>query len=276
MKKFDESFLRQLENLRLAVRKSVQGRREGDWSTSRRGGSSEFVSHRAYSPGDDPRSIDWPLYARLGELFVREFSREERLLLSFVVDSSSSMHLSGTRKYDLALHLAAGLGAIGWAQSSRVFFRGRFHENLETFLPFLERTDFRRESPERDLQSVCRSSKDSGMVIFLSDLWEESLRKPLLEATSRGDVVLIHILSPEEISPSLQGRHRLVDAETGEVVDRHVGPEERELYVKGMEAYCEGWKRWSSEHDIRYLQCRSDDHWADILIRMLRKAGLYR
>ena len=276
MKKFDERFLRQLENLRLAVRKSVRGRKEGEWSTSRRGGTSDFVAHREYSPGDDPRSIDWPLYARLGELFVREFSREESLLLHLVVDSSSSMFIGSGGKHDLALQLAAGLGAVAWAESARVFFRDRFFETLGAFLPVLEKEGSKRESPEEALRGMTRGSKESGLVVFLSDLWEDSLRKPLLEASSHGDIVLLHILSPEEISPLLSGRHRLIDSENGGVVDRQVGPEELEMYQRGLETHCDEWKRWSSDHDIRYLRCVSNDDWATILTRMLREAGLYR
>jgi hypothetical protein len=68
----------------------------------------------------------------------------------------------------------------------------------------------------------------------------------------------------------------LIDSESGEVVDRQVGPEEREMYQRGLEIHCDEWKRWSSDHDIRYLRCISNDDWAEILTRMLREAGLYR
>jgi uncharacterized protein (DUF58 family) len=272
VKPFDENLLRQLENLRLAVRKSVRGRKEGERSTSRRGGAAEFVSHRDYTPGDDLRAIDWPLYARLGELFVREFSREETPTLHLVIDSTPSMKIGDGSKRRLSLHLAAGLGAVAFAESARVFLGDRSHERLGTLLPSLELTE---GAPETALRAL-GGARESGMVVLLSDLWEETLRQPLLRASAAGDVVLLHILSPEELSPSFEGRHRLLDAESGEAIDRHVGPAELESYRGLLEAHCESWKNWAREHGMSYVLCPSDADWMGILTRTLREAGLYR
>src|SRR5262249_9679191 len=105
---FDEAFLRKLEVLRLALRRSIAGRREGERLTRRRGGSAEFTSHRSYTQGDDFRAIDWNLYGRLGLLYLKEFSREESLPVKLAIDSSVSM----APKFQFARRLGAALALV--------------------------------------------------------------------------------------------------------------------------------------------------------------------
>src|SRR5579862_8947365 len=101
---FDEGFLRKLEALRLAVRRSISGRREGERLTKRRGGSSDFTSHRSYTQGDEFRAIDWNLYGRLGVLYVKEFTREEALTVRLAMATPHSM----APKYEFARRLVVG------------------------------------------------------------------------------------------------------------------------------------------------------------------------
>ena len=105
---FDEEFLRKLEALRLAVRRSISGRREGERATRKRGGSSDFVAHRGYAQGDEFRAIDWNLYGRLGQLYVKEFAREEALPAALAVDTTRSME----PKFDFARRLGAVLALV--------------------------------------------------------------------------------------------------------------------------------------------------------------------
>ncbi|MHC4606203.1 MAG: DUF58 domain-containing protein, partial [Planctomycetota bacterium] len=119
--RFDDDFLRRLEPLRLAVRRRIRGRREGDRSTPRRGGSAEFHSHRGYAQGDDLRRIDWNAYARLDALFVRENVREEAPAVHLFLDESASM---GFGKLDFAARLAAAIGAVALGEFAQVAVQG--------------------------------------------------------------------------------------------------------------------------------------------------------
>ncbi len=245
---FDEAFLRRLEALRFAVRRAIAGRREGDRPTRKRGGSAEFASHRPYSQGDDFRSIDWNLYGRLGMLYVKEFTKEEALPVRLLVDTTPSM----APKFDFARRLGAALALVA-SQESPGAQLARM-ESLRLGDPF-------------DVPPVQR-----GLLVLVSDLWDEGLRGKLLSV--RAEKAVIHVLSPEEAVPTLSGKLRLVDSETGETRVRFVGDEERARYARLLAEYCDSWKRWCFEREINYLRTTSDRHLEEVVQIYLREAGI--
>ena len=245
---FDEAFLRRLENLRLAVRRAVSGRREGDRLTRKRGGSSEFTSHRSYAQGDDIRSIDWNLYGRLGQLYIKEFSREEALPVRVLIDTTASM----APKFDFARRLGAALAVIA---------------NQEAQTAPLEEIEALRVGAPFSIPALSR-----GLVVVVSDLWDEELRRSLLAV--RAETAVIHVLAPEETDPPFSGKVRLTDAETGEAVVRFVGEEERRAYTDLLAEHCADWKRWCFDHEKNYLRCRSDTPLEEVVHVYLREAGV--
>ena len=88
---FDEAFLRQLERLMLVTRKAVRGGMKGVRRSVKRGQSVEFTDYRDYSLGDDLRSLDWNIYARLEKLFIKLFIEEEDVTVHILLDASASM-----------------------------------------------------------------------------------------------------------------------------------------------------------------------------------------
>lgn len=245
---FDEAFLRKLEALRLAVRRAISGRREGERPTRRPGGASDFASYRSYVQGDDFRLIDWNLYGRLGQLYVKEFTREEALPARVFVDTTVSM----APKFDYARRLGA---ALAWVA--------------------------RRECPVQALEELERLRLGSpfrvpplarGLVLVVSDLWDEGLRQDLLRV--RAERVVVQVLSPEELDPPFRGKVRLVDSETGEKLDRFVGEEEHALYVRALEEHCEVWKRWCFDREINYVRFSTATPVEEAVLVTLRRAGV--
>jgi uncharacterized protein (DUF58 family) len=112
--------LAQLERLELVTRKVFRGRMKGERRSKRKGQSVEFADFRAYTPGDDLRSIDWNLYARLDKLIVKLFLEEEDLHFYVLIDESHSMDFGEPTKLDYAKQLAAALGFIGLVRTDRV------------------------------------------------------------------------------------------------------------------------------------------------------------
>jgi uncharacterized protein (DUF58 family) len=245
---FDEAFFRKLEALRFAVRRAIAGRREGERATRRRGGSSEFVSHRSYAQGDDFRAIDWHLYGRLGQMFVKEFAREEALEVRLFIDTSASM----APKFDFARRLGAALALVA----------GR-----ETPSASLAQIEALRLGAPFRIPSVPR-----GLVLVVSDLWDEELRRSL--AALRVETAVIHVLSPEEVSPPFAGKVRLQDAESGRSLVRFVGDEEKRAYARLLAEHCEEWKRWCYDREINYLRATSDRPLEEVLQVCLREAGV--
>ena len=112
--------LAQLERLELVTRKVFRGRMKGERRSKRKGQSVEFADFRGYVPGDDLRSIDWNLYARLDKLIVKLFLEEEDLHFYTLIDASRSMDFGEPTKLEYAKQLAAALGFVGLVRADRV------------------------------------------------------------------------------------------------------------------------------------------------------------
>ena len=110
----------QLERLELVTRKVFRGRMKGERRSKRKGQSVEFADFRSYVPGDDLRSLDWNLYARLDKLIVKLFLEEEDLHFFTLIDDSLSMDFGSPTKLEYAKQLAAALGFIGLIRTDRV------------------------------------------------------------------------------------------------------------------------------------------------------------
>jgi uncharacterized protein (DUF58 family) len=245
---FDESFLRKLEALRLAVRRSISGRREGERLSKRRGGSSDFTSHRSYTQGDEFRAIDWNIYGRLGLLYIKEFTREEALTVRLAIDTSTSM----APKFEFAQRLGAALALVANQEAPSMPLPEI--ENLKVGTPFA-------------VPIVPR-----GLAIVVSDLWDDGLRQQLMRM--RTETAVIHVLSPEELDPPLAGKMRLVDSETGESVVRFVGDEERAAYRRLLADHCDAWKKWCFDREMNYLRCSSSTPLEEVVQVYLREAGV--
>ena len=88
---FDAEFLRKLEYLDVVARKILQGRIRAERMSSKRGTSVEFEDYRNYTPGDDLRYLDWNVFGRLEELFLKLYREEENLHMTVMLDCSRSM-----------------------------------------------------------------------------------------------------------------------------------------------------------------------------------------
>src|SRR6187402_1577724 len=117
---FDEAFLRQLERLMLVTKKSVHGGMKGVRRSMKRGQSVEFTDYRDYSLGDDLRSLDWNLYARLEKLFIKLFIEEEDVNVHILLDASASMDGGNPDKLVFGKRAAAALAYIGLASYDRI------------------------------------------------------------------------------------------------------------------------------------------------------------
>ncbi len=134
---FDTALLARLDRLRLLARRPPTGGQHAERRSRRRqhGSSLEFADYREYSPGDDPRRIDWNSYGRLDRLFLKLYEEEEDLPVHLLIDASASMRWTpdfapgsaeSTRrpsKFDLARRLAAALAYVGLGRLDRVSLR---------------------------------------------------------------------------------------------------------------------------------------------------------
>ena len=274
---FDAPFLKRLEALRLAVRRVLGGPREGERPGARRGGSSTFHSHRAYSQGDDFRSIDWSLYARLESRFVRARVREEAPAIHLVLDASASMSFGSPSKLDLARKLGAALGYLvtgaggdaflGSGATSRVF---RGPGSAHGFLDAVA-SEPGSGRPEESLARI----EGRGVVVIASDFWDDGLEPAMSSLAEKGhQLTLLHLLAREELEPNFQGRVRIADSENGRSVSRFIAEEERARYQALLEEHVQRWRAWAMKREASYLRCASDVPFDEVCLLYLRGEGV--
>jgi uncharacterized protein (DUF58 family) len=242
----DPAVLAGISSLDLIAKTVVDGFVAGLHRSPDFGFSQEFAEYRAYASGDDLRHVDWNLFARTERCYLKRYSGETNSQLTILLDASNSMNYSShtISKMDYARYAAASLfylaihnqrdpaGLIVFDDEVRNYIRPSTRQGqLHRLLAGLEqaepraRTDFMK--PLAHFQEFLRRR---GVVLVISDFYEspEKIVKTIEPLRFHGsEVILFHVLDPQEIRPELRGPSILVDLETEQRLE--VIPE----YVKG-------------------------------------------
>jgi uncharacterized protein (DUF58 family) len=253
----DPHTLMRIKSLHLRARVVVQGFLSGLHRSPHHGFSVEFSEYRQYSPGDDPRHLDWKLFARSDRYYIKRFEDETNLRCHLLVDLSRSMGFGSVEytKVDYARTAAATLayflsmqrdavGLLTFDQAISDYLPARYRPgHLHRLMVCLERavagTSTDLSAP---LEQVAAAVRKRGMVVLISDLLAptEMLRTRLGYLRSQGhEVVLMRVLDPAELEFDFKHPTTFVDLETG-----------RDLYVDPASAkqqYREKFNRHAAE-----------------------------
>jgi uncharacterized protein (DUF58 family) len=213
----DPHTLMSIRNLELRARVVVEGFWSGLHRSPYHGFSVEFTEYRQYTPGDDPRYLDWRLYARTDRYYLKKFEDETNLRCHLLVDQSRSMDYSSVThtKAQYANTLAATLAWFLYEQGDAVGLL-TFDEHIRDFLPARNRTGHLRQlmlqldrpgtgvgtdisTPLRRIVEIVRKR---GLMVLLSDFLAstDALERDLSALTACGhEVILFQILDPAEL-----------------------------------------------------------------------------
>lgn len=223
--------LKQVKRIALRTRGLVDTLLAGEYRSVFRGQGMEFLEVRAYEPGDDYRTIDWNVSARLGEPFVKTYTEERELTLFLVLDHSGSTDTGEPNtKAARSVEVAAVLALAAARQQDRVGAlvftdriehvvppaKGRKHamrviRDLLAFSPQGRRTDL-----VAALRYTSRLLHHRSIVIVLSDFVAEGWEQPLRQLASTHEVVAITVDDPREEAVPASGWIDFVDAESGQ------------------------------------------------------------
>ena len=247
-----------LKNLDLVARSVVEGFLIGMHRSPFFGFSQEFAEYRAYQEGDDPRYVDWNVYARTGKTYIKRFLGDTNSHLMILMDVSASMGFGGppVTKFRYAQFLAASLAYLASRQHDAVGCLV-FDDEIRDFRPPSSRsgkltgvmhsidaatvgsgTDYGRPF-DKFREQVPRR----GLVAVISDFYcdaDELLDGVRPLAWQGQDVVLFHILDQHELAPQFRNNVLLEDVETGEAVEvapdymNTEYPEKVRQHVKGI------------------------------------------
>ncbi len=283
--------LAQLERMELVSRKIFRGRMKGERRSKRKGQSVEFADFRTYVPGDDLRFIDWNLYARLDKLFLKMYLEEEDLHFYALLDDSLSMDFGDPTKLHYAKQLVAAVGFIGLCRADRVrieslgqtlrrpgpVLRGR--HSLWRMVEYLEAIQAGDSVPLVDgVKNFCLRNSGKGILLFISDLMDkqgyESAFRFLL--AQQMDVYVVHVLSPEELDPELQGDLRLIDCEDGEHAEITVSRPLLDRYKQTVAAFVDSAREFCTRRGMTYLLTNTNIPVEHFVASYLRQRGLVR
>jgi uncharacterized protein (DUF58 family) len=263
----DPKVLARIGNLELLARNIVDGFINGLHRAPFFGASIDFAEHRGYVAGDDIRRVDWRLYARTDRYYVKQYDADTNTNFTILFDISRSMSFSsgGVTKLEYGSYLAACLAYLAQRQRDRVGIV-TFDEDIVTHVPAsakhfdivlhtLDRAKAERPGHlSAPLTRMAEHFKRRGILLLISDFYDEpgsilDALKPLVFLGN--DVIVFHVLDPQEISFDYKDASSFQDIENGEQAP--VVPDSfRDQYRKLIREHIDTLTRKFSEQRIDY------------------------
>jgi uncharacterized protein (DUF58 family) len=289
-----------LARTRLRLQSALPAGGLGDRSSRVKGSGLEFIDHRPYEPGDDLRHVDPHLEARLGEAFIRQYSVDQQLPVTILLDSSASMQHGSPGKFLPALRVSAALSYLALAGSDRVrvgaFSGGAgssarqagviswsgWHQGIRSATQLCAWLQQLKPQGSGSLASAAKQVlaqlPPTGLVIVVSD-WLSHEDGPLPGALRRAgrEVLALHLYAPDEEDPALLhsgGELHIIDSETGEEIEVSLGDQALAEYRLAWAAWREGLRESLQRQQVHYLPVSSAANLEMLLLNEWMAAGI--
>jgi uncharacterized protein (DUF58 family) len=293
---FDEKTRRKLEQLMLIASRVRTGAMKGERRSVKRGMSIEFADYRNYTRGDDLRQLDWNIYARTERPYVKLMEDEEDLAVHLLVDISASMDWpqegnADENKFTYARRLAAGLAYVSLTSNDRMMLTSIGQNGARTFGPARGRAqgvamlNFVSALNANGVIDLNAAIKDyalrggrPGLCLIISDLFSPTgYVDGLNDLLGRGyEVGLIHVLSPDEVTPPLAGDLRLIDVETGQAQEVTIDGTMRELYMRRVTAWRDEIRLECRKRGVHYFALETSTPWEKLILFEMRRLGIVK
>ena len=275
----DDDFIDRLETLGLWLRTQMNGYFGGNHKAPTYGSTVEFADYREYTPGDDLRRIDWNLFSRFDKYFIRLFTDERQMHNQILIDGSASMD-DGEGKAEYALKTAAALGYLsvqGMDRTSVKLIRenglhqiGQRITGKESFYGTVSELEGLEFTGEADIGAAIKNSQelghDDGLTVLISDFFTESDWKQAVDYLlyKKREVLLIQVLTPEEINPDYFGRIHLLDAEASFADDRRnmrmrITKSEYQAYLLALSDYLADMEQFCRSRNVGYVKVNTSN-----------------
>lgn len=265
----DPTILSRISNMELRARSVVEGFVSGLHRSPYRGFSVEFMSYRPYIPGDDLMHVDWKLFARTDRYYVKEFEDETNTSLDILLDISGSMEYSsqGLSKRAYASYLAASLAYLVIRQrdgAGLTLFDEKITEHipaksttghLHAILEFLETVGPGAHTEMgKPLHELAERRRRRGFVVLISDLLDDAqaIIDGLRHFRFQGhDVMVFHVMDPQEINFDFSDMVEFEDLETGEKL-LIASEAAREAYLENLDRFTSTLRRECGRMRVDY------------------------
>jgi uncharacterized protein (DUF58 family) len=282
-----KEILKKVKRIEITTRGMVNDVFSGEYHSVFKGRGMEFSEVREYQIGDDIRTIDWNVTARMGHPFVKIFEEERELTVMLLVDVSSSGNF-GTyerMKGEIAIEICALLAFSAIKNNDKVGLI-IFTDEIEKFIPpkkgkshvlrvLRELLYHKPQGTQTDianaLEYLNRITKRRSVVFLVSDFINAGYEKALQIANRRHDVVAITVTDPREIEMPDVGFIELEDAETGEVVLLDTSYSEvRSVYAKQSSQDILSRNKLFKSINVDHIDIQTDRDYIEPLIKFFR------
>ena len=279
-----------LDRLTIASPRPPGGQLAGPVVSRSLGRALEFADYRAYSPGDDPKLVDWRAYNRLDRLYLKQYREERARTITVLIDVSASLDWGDADQHKglYARRLAAAVAWIALGRLERVdvfFLRGDSAERLAApygrfgaarlFNALAAVHEDGRLSLTRAVRDAIRQMRGDGPAFLLTDLldtdWAEALH--LLSPREQHDVI-VQLLAPDEWDPPLGDEVELQDSESGELRQTRFGPSERSAYRARLSKFVLEVRDLCRRSGLRHVALDTAEPLGDTLLKRLPAAGI--
>lgn len=231
----NDEFFSRLETLALNLRTNLAGFFGGKHLVRTYGQTVEFADYREYMLGDDIRRIDWNLFSRFEKYFLKLFTDERQMHVQIFLDCSASMGKNDPQKGAYAVAMAAALGFLAVHNMDKVSFNlikgNRAENNMGTIVG--KNSFYRAISELNNIEFVgdadiaeaitnsTNTGTNDGLTVIISDFFTKSQWKKAVDYLTykRRQVLLVQVLSPNEIDPVYDGRFHMIDSEAEDLAD---------------------------------------------------------
>ncbi|MDA1197100.1 MAG: DUF58 domain-containing protein [Nanoarchaeota archaeon] len=279
----ETDFLKQLDKFSLVIKKRVTSSYLGQRRSIAGGRGILFRDHRMYAPGDDIRSIDWKVYARTDDLYIKNYEEERNATVHVIIDQSGSMNFGkNIKKFEYAAMLGVGFAYLATKENEKLQF-STFAESLQIFQPkrgmghLMTMVDhlnkIKAHGHSRMKEAIMQYKKVIGskaIVILISDfLIPQSEIDEVLYRIADNDVKVIQVLDPIEKALKFQGDFKLRDSESGTKQKVHISQRTRQQYMNQMEQHTLKIEKTCGKLGLQFFSLTSDTPVFDAFYQLL-------
>lgn len=279
--------LKKVRQIEIKTRGIVEEIFSGEYHSVFKGRGIEFAEVREYVPGDDIRSVDWNVTARMGYPYVKLFEEERELTLMLLCDFSSSGYFGSKRqlKIEVAVEVAALLAFSAIKNDDKVGLL-LFTDSIEKYVPpkkgkthvlriLRELLSFQPERAGTNISEALgyfsRIGKRRAIAFLISDFWDRGFDEALKLVSKKHDLISIILRDPREEEIPPMGLVKLRDAETGaefwmDTYDRSVREQYRQLVIKRQNEL----DMLLRSADVDRIELRVDEDYVKPLSRFFR------
>jgi len=229
------TFLSELDKFHLILNKRVTSKYFGARLSTTPGRGSTLRDHRIYSEGDDFRLIDWKLYARTDDLYIKRYEEERNMTVHVIIDDSASMNYGKPKKFDYAAMLGVGFAYLSLKDHERFQF-ATFSDKLEVFQPrrglqhvavMIDHLNTAKVKGKSNfIDAMTKYKKLLGtkaLIILISDfLFDVNELKEGLLRLGKHDIKIIQVLDSSEKELQISGDVKLHDAESDQILRTYI------------------------------------------------------